>query len=163
VLAVLSLRIWIENRMLIDLAKIFIDLLRSIVSDRRSVRVLVHLASFDRDGRECYFVNVTNLSRNRTIEITHVWFDTTRPVSCSPVERPLPKRLSPDESWETWADAGQVLSSPVDTTRKSTPFDLARVRLSTGKVIKSQKNRNVPPEGSIAGSADKRPHQDKKD
>jgi hypothetical protein len=42
-----------------------------------AVRLTVHRAHFLRSLRECFFVNVTNLSRSREIEITHVGFDST--------------------------------------------------------------------------------------
>ena len=54
----------------------------------RRVRVRVHRAFFD-GGQECYFVNVTNVSLNREVEVTHVWFDLSPRVhAIRPSERP---------------------------------------------------------------------------
>jgi hypothetical protein len=60
-------------------------------------------------------------------------------------DRPLPKRLKPDETWETWVDVGRV----PDVGDKV--YKLGRARLSTGVVIKSRKNAAVPEQGSVPG------------
>ncbi|HET6207054.1 MAG TPA: hypothetical protein VFD98_09605, partial [Terracidiphilus sp.] len=111
-----------------------------------AVRITVHRAHFANTLRECFFINVTNLSRTREIEITHVWFASTPPVHAVEADRPLPKRLKPDEPWETWVDVGRL--SAID---QQTAYKLARVRLSTGAIIKSKRNEGVPTEGTVAG------------
>jgi hypothetical protein len=70
--------------------------------DRRRIRFRVHRAAFISSGREALFFNLTNLSKAREIEITHVSIASSPPVAALQAERPLPKRLKPDESWETW-------------------------------------------------------------
>ncbi len=132
--------------MILDILKAILEPLGSLYGDRRIIRFTVHRAFFLRSGRECFFLNVANLSRTREIEITHVWFDTAPQVPALEPDRPLPKRLKPDESWETWVDAARL---PAESQQSA--FRLGRLRLSTGTVIKSKKNRNVPPQGAVPG------------
>ena len=107
--------------------------------------MLVHGASFVGNPVPFLFVNVTNLSRDRDIEVTHVWFAVDPPVHVLlSHERPLPVRLRPDESWEAWIEAAKLGSAPH-------PATLARVRLSAGSVIKSRLNRSVPDVGFVPG------------
>lgn len=116
----------------------------------RRVRVRVHRAMFIEPsgiGEECYFVNVTNVSLNRAVEITHVWFEVPGMVSVLRKERPLPKRLKADETWETWIEAVKL---PVEHTDIDV-FRMGRVRLSTGKVVKSKRNKQVPSLGFVPG------------
>ena len=128
--------------MLIDTAKYTLEK----IFDRRRVRVLVHRAVFVDSLRECYFVNVTNLSRDRDVEVTHIWFECDPKVYVNEAGRVLPKRLEPDESWETWIDVKAV--TPPDG-RDS--YTLARARLSSGSIIQSRENKNVPDYGSVPG------------
>lgn len=117
-----------------------------LVGNRRKLKVLVHRARFLPGGPECYFVNVTNLSASREVEITHVWFETNPRVDVMPPARLLPKRLKPDESWETWI--------PVDTLpakNDEQAFKLGRVRMSNDAVVKSRKRRYVPSAGFVPG------------
>jgi len=107
------------------------------------VRVLVHRAYFTGSSVPHYFVKVTNLSPQREIEVTHIWFDTTPPVHLLNPERPLPARLRLDETYETWIPTAAVPAPE--------PESLARVKLSSGKVIKSRLNAHVPPFGGVAG------------
>jgi hypothetical protein len=94
---------------------------------------------------EYYFVKVVNLSRQRTIQITHVWFETTPRRDVLIPERPLPAWLRPDEEWEGWVNAaGLAPDQKVEW--------LGRVRLSSGKVIKSRLHKDVPPRGDVSGA-----------
>ena len=111
---------------------------------RREVRVLVHRAFFQPGPPWYYFVKVTNLSPRREIEITHIWFDTNPRVDILNLVRPLPARLALDETFETWVPV-QAVPDVAHVAR------LARVRLSTGKVVKSRLNKDVPPVGFVAG------------
>ena len=121
--------------------------LQSAVLDRRRARVTVHRACYLANGQWAYFINVTNLSRNRDIEITHAWLDSVPQAHSLRPDRPLPKRLTPDEVWETWVYESEV---PNDW-RGERAFTAGRVRLSTGRILKSVKNKNVPGFGSIPG------------
>jgi hypothetical protein len=121
-----------------------LDHARGLHQQRRRVRVRVHLAFFVNGRVPFLFVNVVNLSHDREIEITHVWFDLEPELYVVLDERPLPKRLRPDESWETWIEAAKLV-------HEAHPETLARVRLSSGKVIKSRRNANVPSLGYVPG------------
>jgi hypothetical protein len=113
---------------------------------RRQCTLTVHEARFTATGRACYFLNITNLSRNREVEVTHVWFATDPEVHVSPPDRPLPKRLKPDEPWETWVERERL-----PTFLGASVFTLGRARLSTGHVIKSRKGKGIPSQGAIPG------------
>ena len=124
-----------------------IEWLFKIFSLKQSVRVLCHRAFFLPNGPECYFINVTNLSLQRDAEVTHVWIESGNEIPVLNLSRPLPRRLRPEETWETWIEV-ERLPIPV----REDAFKLARVRLSNGRIIKSKKNENVPIAGYVAGS-----------
>ena len=124
-----------------------IEWLFKIFSLKQSVRALCHRAFFLPNGPECYFINVTNLSLQRDAEVTHVWIESGNEIPVLNLSRPLPRRLRPEETWETWIEV-ERLPIPV----REDAFKLARVRLSNGRIIKSKKNENVPIAGYVAGS-----------
>jgi hypothetical protein len=95
-----------------------------------------------------YFIKITNLSHNREIEITHVWFEVDPPVHLLLPERPLPARLRPDETWEGWVNAAALAKVP-------NVESLGRVRLANGKTVKSRRNKDVPPFGFVAGAGNR--------
>jgi hypothetical protein len=132
--------------MILDILKFIFDKAWPALGDRRRLRVLVHRAFFPGAGQECFFVNVTNLSHNREVEITHVWFDCVPQIPALHRDRLLPRRLKPDETWETWVRVNEIPPELHDTA-----YTLARARLSTGKVIKSEENTDVPHAGIIPG------------
>jgi hypothetical protein len=132
--------------MLFDIVKTIFEKAWTAFGGRRRIRLTVHRAFFVANGDECFFVNVTNLSKDRDVEITHVWFEGTPQVSALQLDRKLPKRLKPDETWETWIDVHRIGSELQETA-----YTLARVRLSNGTVIKSTKNTNVPHLGIVPG------------
>ncbi len=132
--------------MIFDILKIIFDKAWPAFGDRRRLRVLVHRAFLTATGQECFFVNVTNLSHNREIEITHIWFDCDPQIPALQPARRLPKRLKPDETWETWVEVNKIPSA-----LQQDAYTLARARLSTGKVIKSEENTAVPHAGTIPG------------
>lgn len=123
-----------------------LDICLSAFGRRRAVRVLVHDATHIATERYCYFVNITNLSPTRDVEVTHVWFDDDARIPVFNDERPLPRRLKPDESWETWIPIGRIPSGLLSAAE--TKF---RVRLSTSTIVKSRLNKDVPPIGYIPG------------
>ena len=116
------------------------------VLDRRRVRFTVHRAAFVGSAREAFFFNLTNLARNREIEITHVWVDSSPPVAALQDDRPLPKRLKPDETWATWVYVEQVPPGTRDNV-----IALSRARLSTGQVLRAKEDPQVPPVGPVPG------------
>lgn len=118
-----------------------------LVGLRQSVRVLCHIAFFKPNGPTCLFINVVNLSLQKDVEITHVWIEHQGQLPVLNSKRKLPYRLKPEESWETWLDLSNLPPSILERVS-----DLARIRLSNGKVIKSKLNKNVPSEGYVPGS-----------
>jgi hypothetical protein len=132
--------------MVLDILKTIFEKAWEVVGGRRRLRLTVHRAFFTASDQECFFVNVTNVSKDREVEITHVWFDCTPQISALQIDRQLPKRLKPDETWETWIDVDRIPTELHDIA-----FTLARARLSTGKIIKSTRNANVPHEGMVPG------------
>ena len=132
--------------MLIDILKTVFEKVWVAFGGRRRVRLTVHRAFFVATDRECFFVNVTNLSKDRELEITHVWFDCKPQISALQLDRMLPKRLKPDETWETWIDVTRLPSE-----LHPSAYTLARVRLSSGRIIKSTKNDDVPDAGIVPG------------
>ena len=118
-----------------------------IIGLRQSVRVLCHRAFFLPNGPECYFIYVANLSLQRDTEITHVWLEGGEQIHVLNPSRPLPRRLKPEETWETWIG---VESLPL--TIREDAYTLARVRLSNGRIMKSKKNEDVPSAGYVPGS-----------
>jgi hypothetical protein len=123
-----------------------LDLVGPELLVRRRLRFTVHRAAFLNTGREAFFLNATNLSKEREVELTHVWLASSPPIAAIQPERPLPKRLKPDETWETWIYTDQI---PLPL-RKSV-VSLARARLSTGKQVKAQPNLDGPPIGAVPG------------
>jgi hypothetical protein len=123
-----------------------------ILVSRRRATLQVHHAYFAGTGRACYFLNLTNRSNQRDIEVTHVWFAVEPEVHAHPSDRPLPKRLKPDETWETWVEADRIPSLVGERI-----FTLGRARLSTGRILRSQKNEHVPTQGMVPGGPIQRP------
>jgi serine/threonine protein kinase len=111
------------------------------------VRVAAHLAVFVGSSRPALFINVTNLSPTLEREVTHVWLEADRQVHVTNARRPLPKRLRPQESWETWIEFWQL--PPAWAAAPS--FERVRVRLSTGEEISGVRNTSVPERGFIPG------------
>ena len=129
------------------IAETVLGWLYGALTDYRRLRVTVHRGVFIQNGEWAYFINATNLSRSRSLEITHVWLDSQPQVHAIRPERPLPKRLAPDETWETWISESSVPAS----WRGERAFTAGRVRLSTGRIVNSIHNKNVPTYGSIPG------------
>jgi hypothetical protein len=117
-----------------------------VLVGRRRVALLVHHAYFAHTDKACYFLNLTNRSRERDLEVTHVWFALEPEVHAHPPDRLLPKRLKPDETWETWVEADRLPLGVAESL-----FTLGRARLSTGRIVKSKKNRDAPSQGAVPG------------
>jgi hypothetical protein len=113
--------------------------------DADNILVRVHQAYFlNKPEEHCFFVNVVNSSQTTDIEITHVWYEGSTRIDVLERRRPLPRRLRPKQSWETWIRSAHV---PPDRN----PFSNFRVRTSTGKVFYSERNRDVPIRGFVPG------------
>lgn len=57
--------------------------------------------------------------------------------------------LDPDEPWETWVSLSTLGSGAV--VEPAALLRSARVRLSTGRVVKARANRKVPGLGAVPG------------
>lgn len=114
-------------------------------STNEILRLRVHKAVFLHSFKECVFINAVNM-RERPVEITHIWFDCNPQIPVMNHDRPLPKRLEPEETWETWME---VQNLPEDLQKN--PFNSVKARLSTGVIITSQKNEGVPDWGTVPG------------
>lgn len=108
-------------------------------------RLTVHKAFFLPNGPECYFINATNRTSQSALVVTHVWFATTPEIHMAQKDRPLPKRLEPQETWETWIRVAMVPNS-----ESGELLNLARARLATGKIVHSHYNE-VPTQGTVPG------------
>ncbi len=113
------------------------------------IRLTVHFASFFGSSMPCCFINATNICHDMDVEITHVWIEAVPKIHVLQQNRPLPKRLKPRESWETWLPLGEIPSDYISEEL----HQLARVRLSTGDVISSVKHVATPEVGSVPGGA----------
>lgn len=131
---------------MIELAYKALDVLLGAFGGLRRVRVLVHLATRLPDGEVAYFIKIVNLSSGRDVEVTHVWVAMKPPLPLINQDRPLPVRLRPDETWETW-----LPFRCVPETIYSELHRLVRVQLSNGSIFKSKLNTNVPAIGYVAG------------
>ena len=129
-----------------------------LIGLRQSVRVLCHTAFSETNDTnhttfitpkdtKCLFINVVNHSIHRDVEVTHVWIEHQGQISVLNPERKLPYRLKPDQSWETWIKYSDLPENILNNI-----YNLARVKLSNGKVLKSRVNKNVPSAGNVAGS-----------
>jgi hypothetical protein len=123
------------------------DRLRAFQQARQRLRVLVHRGYLQGGPVPFYFVKVTNLSSARDVVITHVWFEAAPPVHLLLKERPLPKRLRPNETWEAWIPAAD-LAHAQDVER------LGRVLMTAKRnwVVKSRPNTETPPAGFVPGA-----------
>jgi hypothetical protein len=111
----------------------------------RTVRVRVHCACFVNDTVQHYFINVVNTSDTSEVEVTHVWYEGSRRVDIIQAQRPLPRLLRPNQSWETWV---RVVDIPDDPD----PFRNFRVRLSADEVFESEERRDVQGIGFVPGN-----------
>jgi len=112
----------------------------------RRVKALAHRGALVATNQPCIFVNVTNLSRDRSVEITHVWLDTQPQIQILNPERPLPRRLAPDETWETWLPL-----EVVPKNQRGEVLERGRVRLSNGRTIPTRENKAIPHVGQVPG------------
>jgi serine/threonine protein kinase len=110
------------------------------------IRVLAHWAVLLNTHDVALFINVTNISAG-DIEVTHIWIESKPKIHILNDKRPLPKRLKPQETWETWVVAWELPEELVNNQTCS----LIRARISTGVVVHSKENKDVPSEGYVPG------------
>jgi len=119
----------------------------AIFDDRPRVRVTVRRTHIPSKRQDFFFINAWNQSRRRDLEITHVWFDCGRPIPVTQPPAELPRKLKRGQSCETWINVNEIPSDFRDHV-----YTLARVRLTTGAIIKSAGNEDVPGSGNVPGS-----------
>lgn len=113
----------------------------------RLIAVRVHRAFFAGQRDECHFINITNLSSSRVVEVTHVWYeDEAHHIPIVQAQRALPVRLDLDQSWETWIETSNLPAAHRDDAASR-----FRVRVSSGAVFASVANTTVPPVGVVPG------------
>ncbi len=132
-----------------DILNSLIGFFWKYIENRRKIRFTVHSGFFSGIKDKYLFLNVTNLSNEREIEVTHVYFRKhTGQIGVIHNDRPLPRRLKADETWEIWYKFEDL---PVSIKRN--PYNKGRVRLSSGRIIKSRHNKNVPSTGTVPGGS----------
>lgn len=122
----------------------------NLKADREKVKVLMHRAYFEGSIRPYFFIKVTNLFSEHDIEITHAWMETEPKVHIVLPERPLPVLLKPFETWEAWVEEWSV-----PERMRNHPYELGRVKLSTGQTFRSKEYKDVPERGYVAGRQNK--------
>jgi hypothetical protein len=117
-------------------------------TQERALKLRVHRAQFVGSPKEYYFINATNISPNRALEITHIWHeDGKHHIPVNQPSRLLPVRLDIDQSWETFIGV-----SDLPEINSKNPYENFRARISTGEVFQSELNLSVPPYGSVPGN-----------
>lgn len=101
---------------------------------REAVRVQVDFASLAPTGAPCWSIHVTNVWPHAEVELTHVWIETRPEIHVHNPDRQLPRRLRPQETFETWVPVDELLQTGIGG---SALYQAARVRLATGEVVAS--------------------------
>jgi hypothetical protein len=115
---------------------------------RIRLKVMMHRAFWAGSSGPYFFIKITNLSPERDVEVTHVWLETSPKAHLLPPGRPLPIRLRPLETWETW-----IAESAIPKESRDHPYKLGRAQLSSGQSFRSRKNTGVPEFGFVAGAS----------
>jgi predicted alpha/beta hydrolase family esterase len=116
--------------------------------NERFLKLRVHRATLIKSRIECYFVNLTNLSPTKVLEVTHIWYEDEEKhfIPLTQPSRRLPVRLELDQSWETWIPVENIPRANRDNA-----YQNFCARISTGAIFKSEFNPDVPPCGTIPG------------
>ena len=107
--------------------------------NRRRIRVLVHRAVLEDKQKEAFFITVTNLTLDREIVITNIWFNSNLRVHVIRNDRLLPKKLKPNETWDTSLPINKL---PLGYHPYA--FKMVRARLSNGTLAYSEENLTHP-------------------
>ena len=105
--------------------------------------MIVHKAYFIGNPIEHFFIKIVNATGDADVEITHAWYENEQ-ISVEILSAPLPKRLKPFETYETWVPVTGIPES-------EDCFQRFRVVASTGEVYTSRLNIDVRPLGFVAG------------
>lgn len=119
------------------------EFLNSLLN-RRRIRVLVHRGVLEDNQKEAFFITITNATLDREIEITHVWFNSNPKVQVVRADRVLPKKLKPNETWDTWLPVNKL---PLGYHPYA--FTMVRVRLSNGSLAYSEQNLTPTEKGTV--------------
>ena len=122
-----------------------LSLLKYWADNKKTLKVLIHRAYFDDMNEPSIFLKIVNLSKS-DIEVTHVWLDTIPKIHFLNNKRPLPVRIQPNQTWETWINESVMKNYKINQIVK-----LGRVLDSSGNIFKSKENTTVPEEGYVAG------------
>jgi hypothetical protein len=112
--------------------------------NKRQIRVLVHRALTEDKKKEAFFITITNLTLDREIEITNIWFNSSPKVQVIRDDKPLPKKFKPNETWGTWLPVGKLPQAYHPFV-----FKMVRVRLSNGTLAYSEENVTHPEKGMV--------------
>jgi len=111
------------------------------------VQVKTHRAYLNNGPLPYYFIKIINLSPIREVEVTHVWFQNfgspSNEVHILNPQNPLPRRLKPQEIWETWIAVNEIPNMGEQV------YDMFIIELSNGRRYKSKKNKKVPTRGQL--------------
>ena len=114
------------------------------ILNRRRIRVLVHRAHLEDKQKEAFFITITNLTLDRELEVTNIWFNASPKIHVTQIDRPLPKTLKPNETWGTWLPVNRL---PLGYHPYA--FKMVRVRLSNGTLAYSEENTTHPEKGML--------------
>ncbi len=114
------------------------EFLNALLNKRR-IRVLVHRAFLEDKRKEAFFITITNLTLDRELEMTNIWFNSNPKIHVIRDDRPLPKTLKPNETWGTWLPVNKL---PLGY--HSYAFKMVRVRLFNGTLAYSEENLTHP-------------------
>ncbi len=112
--------------------------------NKRRIRVLVHRANVEESQKEAFFITITNMTLDREIEITNVWFNSSPKIQVVHEDKKLPKVLKPNETWDTWMYVSKLASA-----YHRYAFTMVRVRLSNGSLAYSERNLNPVEKGAV--------------
>jgi hypothetical protein len=132
------------------IARVLLSLLGELGQRFRRVSVSAHRGYFAGQPEEQIFVTVTNLSEKKEIEVVRVWLNTIPSVEV--LAQQLPKRLKTDESWATWLPVASVSSLELPYAEYR-----LKVRLSSGKEVRSVRTKNPAPMGYVPGTSARKP------
>ena len=125
------------------LSALAVSMIYWIISQLRRPIVLVHNAILLGPNESCYFIKIINRSDKKDFTITHVWIkDKNRNVSIINEMAPLPKKIGPSDIYETWINISEIVE------KKELVYKKVRVRLSYGKILKSEFNKGAKTPGS---------------
>jgi len=121
-------------------AKLWRDLWNGLMqsaADRGRLKVTVRRSLWEpspgQPGRDCYFIALRSAAEIDVL-VTQLWFECDPRVFVDRRQRRLPRVLAAGEAWETWLEVDKLPESVRDQA-----YDLVRVRLASGTVLKARR------------------------